>query len=63
MIKTNSNFKIPRDVTVLLKRHSDPHLRGSIKRAFIQAIVETSKQVKEAPKRVERAPDPKAKKK
>lgn len=60
---TNSNFKIPRDVIVLTGKHHDPHLRGSIRRAFIKAIVENNKQVKESPKASKEKVEVKSKKK
>lgn len=59
----NSNFKIPRDVIVLTGKHHDPHLRGSIRRAFIKAIVDNNKQVKESPKTQKDKVEPKPKKK
>lgn len=37
MLKPNSNFKLPKPYKVLLASILDPHLRGQIKRSFIEA--------------------------
>lgn len=39
-MKPTSNFKLPKSVKMLLSNVRDPHLRGSMRRDYIKAILE-----------------------
>ena len=41
-MKPNSNFKLPKTVKMLLSNIHDPHLRGSMRRDYIKAILESN---------------------
>lgn len=42
MIKPTSSYKMSKQVKTLLNRHRDPHLRGEMKRSWIQAELEAA---------------------
>lgn len=41
MIKPTSSYKMSKQVKTLLNRYKDPHLRGEMKRSWIQAELES----------------------
>lgn len=41
MIKPTSSYKMPKIIKTLIDRYKDPHLRGEIKRSWIQADLES----------------------
>lgn len=42
MIRPTSSYKMSKQVKTLLNRYSDPHLRGEMKRGWIQAELEAA---------------------
>lgn len=42
MIKPTSSYKMSKKVKTLLNRYKDPHLRGEMKRSWIQAELEAA---------------------
>jgi len=42
MIRPTSSYKMSKQVKTLLNRYSDPHLRGEMKRSWIQAELESA---------------------
>ena len=42
MIRPTSTYKMSKQVKTLLNRYSDPHLRGEMKRGWIQAELEAA---------------------
>jgi len=42
MIKPTSSYKMSKQVKTMLNRYKDPHLRGAMKRSWIQAELEAA---------------------
>ncbi len=42
MIKPTSSYKMSKQVKTILNRYSNPHLRGEMKRGWIQAELEAA---------------------
>lgn len=42
MIKPTSSYKMSKQVKTLLNRYKDPHVRGEMKRSWIQAELEAA---------------------
>ena len=42
MIRPTSTYKMSKQVKTLLSRYTDPHLRGEMKRGWIQAELEAA---------------------
>ena len=42
MIKPTSSYKMSKQVKTMLNRYRDPHLRGEMKRGWIQAELEAA---------------------
>lgn len=42
MIRPTSTYKMSKQVKTLLGRYTDPHLRGEVKRSWIQAELESA---------------------
>lgn len=42
MIKPTSSYKMSKQVKTILNRYRDPHLRGEMKRGWIQAELEAA---------------------
>ena len=41
-MKPTSTFKMPKSVKTMIDKYKDPHLRGSVKRDYIKALLESS---------------------
>jgi hypothetical protein len=42
MIKPTSSYKMSKQIKTILSRYRDPHLRGEMKRSWIQAELEAA---------------------
>lgn len=57
MIKPTSTYKMSKQVKTMLNRYRDPHLRGEMKRGWIQAELEAAIKPKSDKKNRDQADD------